>query len=294
MRDLDRLSGTHELELRLLEVGGDPDFQRHQCDEVLADLHVVAGRDVPAGDRAGLRGGDLGVGEIEPRLLDLRRRAPEDRFRGVDLAARHGELRLGRLEAALRRDQGRRRPPRRRRGVVERLLGGRQLGNQGLAALELGQRVGRIGFGDAHLGARLVRVGHDHRPLRLGLRERTRRIRLVGLGLVEFCPQRGRVDLDQELAGHHGLVVVDRHQRHASRHLRRDPHHVGVDEGIVGRFVVADVEPPRHADAQRREPGEGDQQRRQDGRRRRRGSRATTGAGWAMRYRRRASAVARQ
>src|SRR5580704_3116844 len=54
--DLDRLSGAHEIELRRLEVGGDPDFQRHERDEVLADLHIVAGRDVLVRDRAGLRG----------------------------------------------------------------------------------------------------------------------------------------------------------------------------------------------------------------------------------------------
>ena len=207
---------------------------------------------------------DLGVGEIEPRLLGLRRRAPQRRLRGVDLAPRHGELRLGRLEAALRRDQRRRGPPGGRGGVVERRLGDRQLGNQRLAALELGQRVGRIGFGDAHLGARLVRVGLDHRPLRLGLGEEARGIGVVGLGLVELGAERRRVDLDQELARRHRLVVVDRNLRHPPRDLGRDAHHVGVDEGIVGRFVVAGVEEPRDADADRGEAGDGDHDPRQD------------------------------
>ena len=48
--DLDRLADAHLVELRLLEVGGDPDLDRHQRHQVLPDLHIVAGRDVLVGD----------------------------------------------------------------------------------------------------------------------------------------------------------------------------------------------------------------------------------------------------
>jgi len=66
------------------------------------------------------------------------------------------------------------------------------------------------------------------------------------------------------LPGRHGLVVVDRHERHPPRHLGRDAHHVDVDEGIVGRFVVARGEPPQDAAANGRQPGDGKKKRQQD------------------------------
>jgi hypothetical protein len=93
--DFDRLADAHLGKLRFLEIGGDPDVERHQRRQRLSDLHVVTRRDVLVRDGAGLGGEDLRVGEVEPRLLHLRLCAVQCGFSGLDPAFRHHELRFG-------------------------------------------------------------------------------------------------------------------------------------------------------------------------------------------------------
>ena len=68
----DVLAGTHLGELGLLEVGGDPEVgERDDGEEVLADAEVRADLHVLFVDDAGGGGGDVGVAEVEQRLIDL-------------------------------------------------------------------------------------------------------------------------------------------------------------------------------------------------------------------------------
>src|SRR5947209_2211188 len=48
--DFDGLSGAHQIELVLLEVGGDPDLRRDDREDLLPGSDVVADLDVSLGD----------------------------------------------------------------------------------------------------------------------------------------------------------------------------------------------------------------------------------------------------
>jgi len=83
------------------------------------------------------------------------------------------------------------------------------------------------------------------------------------LGLIEFCPKGGRVDLDQELARHHCLVVVDRHERHAPRTWGATrTMWTSMKASSVDSYWRASSTTMCHAD--RREPGHGGEKQRQD------------------------------
>ena len=70
MRQLDRLAAAHMGELRLLEIGDDVDrIERHHRHQLRAGLHELADPERARADRAVDRRGDLGVGEIQRRLL---------------------------------------------------------------------------------------------------------------------------------------------------------------------------------------------------------------------------------
>src|ERR1700678_1013892 len=66
--DRDVLPWAHPIELRLLEVGGNPDLWRDDREDGRADLQIVAPLHVALGDPAIPRGTHGGVGEIELRL----------------------------------------------------------------------------------------------------------------------------------------------------------------------------------------------------------------------------------
>jgi hypothetical protein len=70
--EIDRLADAQVPELRLLEVGVDPDFieraDRHQS---LANLHIVARIDVSASDDAIDLGDDVAIAQIELGLVEI-------------------------------------------------------------------------------------------------------------------------------------------------------------------------------------------------------------------------------
>ena len=64
-----RLAGRHFSQLRFLEVRHHPDFLRHDEQDLLAGLHIIAGLYRLARHAAGGRRKNLGVGQIELRRL---------------------------------------------------------------------------------------------------------------------------------------------------------------------------------------------------------------------------------
>ena len=63
----------------------------------------------------------------------------------------------------------------------------------------------------------------------------------VGFGLVERNAKVAIVDLRQQLAGRHRLVVAHQHLCDVAGDLRRDDGRVGFDIGVVGGFQIAAV-----------------------------------------------------
>ena len=99
--EIDRLADAQVVELRLLEIGVDPDFvERADCHQTLADLDIVARIDVAAGDDAIDLGDDVAVAQIELGLgeitlgdlklrlglLDVRRVRRQPSEGGIDVA----------------------------------------------------------------------------------------------------------------------------------------------------------------------------------------------------------------
>ena len=97
----------------------------------------------------------------------------------------------------------------------------------------------QIGFGGGDIGRALL----DDRLLQGDLRVEIAHRRFsrgdVCLGLAERGAKIAIVDLRQQLAGRHRLVVVDQHLRDVAGDLRRDDRRVGFDIGVVGRLQVA-------------------------------------------------------
>ena len=102
--DLDRrrLARTHLVELRLLEVRGDPDVVRDEHGEAGAGGRVLADRPRKVDDAPGLGGRDGRVGEIEFSLVALGVRLREVRVRGAALRLQDIDLPLRRAERCLR------------------------------------------------------------------------------------------------------------------------------------------------------------------------------------------------
>ena len=124
--DVDRIADPHLADLGFLVIGGDPDLIRHQRHQRLADLDIVAERDGLVRDAAGHRGADHGVGEVEARLLHLRRRRAHAGFGRLDLCLVKRQLGLARRDLLLRSSEIGRVAARRRRVVVELLARYRQ------------------------------------------------------------------------------------------------------------------------------------------------------------------------
>ena len=150
------------VELGFFEIGGHPDIVRHQRHQVLPDLDIITDRHVLVGDVAGHGRREPGVGEIELRLLHLRRRRLQIGLGGLDLCLGKCDLGVGCVDLALCGSEGRRGALGVRDGVVELLLRQRRRVDpcQLLIALNVDCRIGGIGLGDpasARNSSRLAR-----------------------------------------------------------------------------------------------------------------------------------------
>jgi hypothetical protein len=279
------LALAHPLDLRLAEVRGHPERavlgERHQ---LLAGLHAVADVHRSLADDARDRGHHFRVAEVQLRLPQLRLRQfqvgvadGEARLPGNELARSVGacldETRLRRLQPRLplidalarRRHRGLRHV--RGAGALIELrlrdgLRGEELGGAlllllresvaGLRLIEIAPRRLEVRFGVRHLvlGAldrgtvRGHRDGHGRLlrgDRRLGLRHRRPRL---GDGNFEIR----RVQLDQNVALLHRLVVFDEHAQRGARNARGHRGDVPIHLGIVGVLELAGVQPPEQGD----------------------------------------------
>ena len=246
------LSGAHVGELRFLEVGRDPDVVGHEGQELLADLHVIPRLDVLRGHAAGLGGADLRVRELEPGLLDGGACRPDVGLGRLDLGAGELDLRPRGRRPLLRDDELRAHACRGGAGRVDGLSGHRPSRRRPVAC-EIGGGVVRVRpRGDdvrRRLRLRRLRDGETRACLRQPAARRSPR----GDRLIELHPEVGGVDLDEQVAGPHGLVVGHEHATHAPSHLRRHVDHVAVDESVVGRFMVESPEVVPSSDSDRRQ-----------------------------------------
>ena len=101
--DLDRhrLAGTHRAQLRLLEIGGDPDLARHEHHQRLADGGVGAFGRGQSRDPAGDWRGDGRARQIGLRLLQGGARLFHLRLGLRPLRLQYGKLHAGRTFVAL-------------------------------------------------------------------------------------------------------------------------------------------------------------------------------------------------
>ncbi len=274
-------------ELRLLEVGGDPQVgERDDGHQVLAGGQVCAHLYVLLVDDSRHRRGDARVAEVQPRLLDARLGLLDGCRGGGGAGLLHTDLvgavlhRLRRLrlglgetlaragDGVLRRehlglglgDGGLRGHGCGHRSVVL-LLGDHVLLHQRGVAIDVRLRLERVGLGlgDAcvgglhlflrlrnHIGCPLhvAGGGADHgadRDLRdgdvnRGLGVLGLRAGQVGLRLIERDLVVGGIDLGQQLARLHGLVVVHGDLHHLARNARADLVQVAVHLRVVGVF----------------------------------------------------------
>ena len=146
-----------------------------------------------------------------------------------------------------------------RLGALQGLLRGGLLGQQVLLPLVLGLvlvddrhdlrrcALGLVDRGARHLDARPGRFDllHGRLDASAGLVEL--RARLVEARLV-----RAGVDLEEQLAGAHELVVADRQRDDRPRHARRDLDHVGLHLAVPRPGVLEVHTPPADADCNRR------------------------------------------
>lgn len=198
---LDRLAGTDMRELRLLEVGDDVDrIERHHCHQLRAGLHILADAQAAGADRAIHRRGDLGIGQVQRRLL-------RDRAGTIELGGGLGTLRGEHVDLALRGNQARFR-------VLQLCVAGAQCrvgllrtldragarfhevvvaGTLFLRELQIG--VGRRDVGRALRDDRLLQL-----ELRIDVTHRSFAGGDIGLGLVERRFEVAIVDLREGLA----------------------------------------------------------------------------------------------
>ena len=237
------LPDLHVGEVGLLEVRLDPAVaglddgeHRRRGRDVLADLQPVRLR-----DDAGARRLDVGVGEVELRLVALGERCLHHRVGlGVDrgISAEGGERRLAPLPGLAQRLLG---------GVevvlgrVEIRLGGDALVEEALLAIERLPLEGDVVLRGLLLGHRLLVGGAELLDLEPGAGQRrlgAGKRDAVGLG----------IDAEQELAGRHRVVLAGRDIDDASRDVGGDRHLVLLDIGVVGRGIAAAGQPEIAAD----------------------------------------------
>ena len=94
-----RLVRPHVFQLRFLEIGNDPDFRRHDGHQLLADLNIIAGFDLLAGDAPVARRINLGVGQIQLRRLHGGLRLSEHSERHADRGFGRRLRRLGLVDS---------------------------------------------------------------------------------------------------------------------------------------------------------------------------------------------------
>ncbi len=97
----------------------------------------------------------------------------------------------------------------------------------------------QIGFGGGDIGRALLDDRLLQGDLCVEIADRGFSGGDVGLGLVERGAKIAIVDLRQQLAGRHRLVVAHQHLGDVAGDLRRDDRRVGFDIGVVGRFQIA-------------------------------------------------------
>src|SRR4029079_13986723 len=220
------LAGTHRLQLRLLEVGGDPDLlEIDDRPQRLSRLDDLPRLDRLAADDAGAGGLDGGVFEVQLRLLqrglglrDPRLRRGGSRLRDLQLLRRG--LRGGQAGARLRGGAAR---------LLRALLGDgdRSLRGDDLRLRRIGRRACRIRRGDRGVELLLRDLVLLHQPAEAldvarGLRRRRFLLALARLRRDDI----GLRDLDFTLGpGHAGFGLL-----HAARR--------GVDAG--GRLDARD------------------------------------------------------
>ena len=236
--DPGRLAEPDVGHLGLLVIRDHPDVgQRHDRDDLGADIDELAEAHLPLADQPIRRRQDariaqvvgrerdLGLGRLDLRLelllLDVDRR--QRRLLLVKLSLVQPPLGNGPLGVVV--------------GLLDQLLRAGDSGPQEVAlalVLELvAQDVG-LGGVDRRLGLLDKRLLHD--PLIGEIGERRLGGGEIGLGQVELGLIVGRVDHRKKVAFAHELEVIDRHFGDVPGHPGRKRRHVARHEGVVGRF----------------------------------------------------------
>ena len=216
-RDVDWLARLDPRQLRFLVIGDHIDVrQRHDVDEVGADIDVVAGLHLPLADDAVERRDDPGVAELEFC-------GGERRLGGLEIG---GTLLLG--PAALRADGAARRS--RRGSRARRPAPWHRPRSPARASAVCRLRSATTTAGAPAPGAPRLPAPR-RRPARLGLRDgRVLQLDLVvqiverglrggdaGLGLRDLGLIIGRIDLHQQIAGLDALKIGDGDRQHFAR-----------------------------------------------------------------------------
>ena len=121
---------------------------------------------------------------------------------------------------------------------------------QRLIAGEVFRGLGCIRRWSLRLRGRLVARGDRGGDLGLRLLNLRFGLLFVGLGLGQLSLGSARLYNGEQCAGGDFLVVDIGHLDQRTAYLRRDPNDVGIDEGVVGRFVLARVEVVENASDQ--------------------------------------------
>ncbi len=230
-----RLADSHALELSFLEVGIDPhSVERHHGQErrtrgdALADLHGAFG------DHAADRRGELGAMQGERGIAHRGGGGQHLRMvrNGGAVDLRHGLTQL----LARGRDIGARGSD----GIARmRQLFGRDGAVRDEAAAPLQILIGgacRL-FPLLDLCAQLLALREEAAHLAHGAREVGFRI---GLGDLRV----GRIELQHGLPDGDALRVIHVQTDHRAGYFTGDLHHIAVDIGIIGGFIVAAVQEP--------------------------------------------------
>ena len=255
--DVDGLARLNPRELRLLVVGDHIDVrQRHNIDEIAADIDVVARLNLPLADDAIERRHDLGVTELEPGGGQRGLGALQVRRTLLLGPGQHLEL------VALRRDHG---PARANislcagvacSGLFKPLPGTGFGLCQGLLPLLL-----LTGFDFLSERGQLLRLALcDGRVLQLdlvgeiverGLRAGDGGLRLSDLGFVI-----GGIDLNQEIAGLDALEIVRGDGENLAGDPAAQPRQFGPDISVVRRLDRGAADPGIPAQRRQRDESE--------------------------------------